>query len=153
MRPRTVTFSKFLQFQQFNLSFIVFRVSSKFNFLHRVWSYVKWTPKILIAFLTVLFLLLARDLTVSVVDFWPFPKNNTTVFSKLIFSPECNEKLSTMYNKVSNEVWSLRNAAISSANISSFISSFPTTIPWYQISKFPLPVLTMPQFAADLVFS
>ena len=70
IRPKIV---KFLQFQQFNLSFIVFRVSSKFNFLHRVWSYVKWTPKILIAFLAVMFLFLARDMTVSVVDFWSFP--------------------------------------------------------------------------------
>ena len=52
----------------------------------------------LIAFLTVKFLLLPRDMTVSFSGFWPFAKNNTSIFSKLIFSPEGNEKLSTMFN-------------------------------------------------------
>ena len=47
IRPRTVNF---LQFLHFNLSFIVFTISSKSNFLLRVWSYVKGTSKILIAF-------------------------------------------------------------------------------------------------------
>ena len=52
----------------------------------------------LIAFLTVKSLLLSRDMTVSFFGFWPFAKNNTSNFSKLIFSPEGNEKLSTMFN-------------------------------------------------------
>ena len=87
IRPRTV---KFLQFQQFNLSFIVSRISAKFNFLHADWSDVKWTPKILIAFLTVMVLLVRQEIwQSSSLAFGRFQKNNTSVFSKLIVIPEC----------------------------------------------------------------
>lgn len=124
-----------LQFRQFNLSFTVFEISSKFNSLQRALSYAKWTHKILMAFLTVMFLLLARDMTLTFVDFWAFLIISTLVFSKLIFSPEYSEELSTMFNKVFFEARFLRNAIMSSANISSFFSSLPTIIAWISLLR------------------
>ena len=65
-----------------------------FNFLQRTWTYENWTN----SFFDCEVSIAARDMTVSFFGFWPFAKNNTSIFSKLIFSPEGNEKLSTMFN-------------------------------------------------------